>query len=150
MGTGWELRPGPDEQAEEVVTTGLVEHNQHRSPIVRERFEEKHLRARSLAVYAYDGDRVVGGCTGSTEDLWQWLTVDTMWVQYAHRGRGLGRALLAAVEEEARRRGCRWAKLNTWDFQAPQFYERCGYREYGREVDYPPGHTNFLLRKELG
>ena len=149
METGWELRTGPDERAEDVVTERLVEHNKRRAPIVRERFEPQHLPSRPLAVYAYCGDRLVGGCAGSTEDLWQWLTVDTMWVEDGLRGRGLGRELLAAVEDEARRRGCRWAKLNTFDFQAPAFYERCGYVEYGREVDYPPGHTNVLLRKDL-
>jgi GNAT superfamily N-acetyltransferase len=149
METGWELRIGPDEQAEELVTTRLVDHNTHSSPIVRERFEPQHLRSRPLAVYAYQDDRLVGGCTGSTEDLWQWFTVDLMWVDEGLRGRGLGRRMLEAAEDEARGRGCRWAKLNTWDFQAPAFYEGCGYREYGREVDYPPGHTNFLLRKDL-
>lgn len=82
-------------------------------------------------------------------DLWKWFTVDTMWVEEGLRGRGLGAGLLAAAEEQARRRGCRWSKLNTWDFQAPDFYLRCGYQEYGRELDYPPGHTNFLLRKDL-
>ena len=62
---------------------------------------------------------------------------------------GLGRELLAAVEEQARERGCRWAKLNTWEFQAPDFYDRCGYVTYGREIDFPPGHVNHLMRKEL-
>ena len=33
--------------------------------------------------------------------------------------------------------------------QAPGFYERLGYVEYGREVDYPPGHVNYLMRKDL-
>ncbi|KRF37651.1 GNAT family N-acetyltransferase [Nocardioides sp. Soil805] len=149
MSDEWDLRLGVDEQAEDVVTSRLVEHNTHESPIVRERFVPANLPSRPLAVYAWEGDRVVGGCTGSTEDLWRWFTVDTMWVDAGLRGRGLGAALLAQAEAEAVRRGCRWAKLNTWDFQAPVFYERCGYEEYGREVDYPPGHTNFLMRKTL-
>ena len=42
------------------------------------------------------------------------------------RGRGAGRALLAFLEEEARRRGARtfslWAQV-----QARPFYERAGY-----------------------
>lgn len=149
MSEAWELRPGIDEHAEDFVTERLVDHNQRHSPIVRERFLPDNLPSRPLAVYAYQGERLVGGCTGSTEDLWQWFTLDSMWVDEVLRGSGLGAALLAEAEDEARRRGCRWAKLNTWDFQAPGFYERCGYEEYGREVDYPPGHTNFLMRKTL-
>ena len=149
MATEWDLRDGVDEQAEDFVTSRLVDYNKQQSPIVRERFQPENLRATPLAVYAYDGDRLVGGCTGSTVELWKWLTIDIMWVDESLRGHGLGARLLAAVEEQAIRRGCRWSKLNTWDVQAPRFYERCGYQEYGREVDYPPGHTNFLLRKDL-
>ncbi len=149
MTNQWDLRVGVDEQAADFVTSQLVEYNKHRSRMVRERFKPENLRSRPLAVYAYHGDRLVGGCTGSPEDLWKWFTVDTMWVEEDLRGRGLGAGLLEAAEEQARRRGCRWSKLNTWDFQAPVFYQRCGYQEYGREVDYPPGNTNFLLRKDL-
>ena len=72
-----------------------------------------------------------------------------MWVDPALRRTGLGRALLSSVEDQARDRGCRWSKLNTWEFQAPEFYERCGYEVYAREVDYPPGHVNHLMRKDL-
>jgi GNAT superfamily N-acetyltransferase len=149
MAIEWDLRVGVDEQAEDFVTSQLVDYNKRQSPMVRERFTAENLRSRPLAAYAYQGDRLVGGCLGSTEDLWMWFTVDIMWVEEDLRGRGLGARLLAAAEEQARRRGCRWSKLNTWDFQAPAFYQRCGYREYGREIDYPPGQTNFLLRKDL-
>ncbi len=65
------------------------------------------------------------------------------------RGLGRGGLLLDEVEQEARTRGCRWAKLNTWEFQAPDFYARHGYVTYALEPDYPPGHVNHLMRKEL-
>jgi GNAT superfamily N-acetyltransferase len=81
--------------------------------------------------------------------VWHWLSIDTLWVLESFRGKGLGSALLDAVEQEARQRGCRWSNLNTFDFQAPGFYRKAGYVEFGRLVDYPPGHTNFFLRKEL-
>jgi hypothetical protein len=116
---------------------------------VRARFQPENLPSRPLAVYAYDGDELVGGACGRTVGVWRWLTVDLMWVDEVRRGLGLGRSLLERLEDEARLHGCDSSKLNTWDFQAPAFYTRCGYVEYGREVDYPPGHTNFLLRKDL-
>ena len=149
MSDDWDLREGTDEAAHDVVTDRLVAYNKARSAIVRQRFEPENLRSRPLAVYAYAADRLVGGATGATEDVWQWLTVGVMWVDEELRGRGLGRALLSQLEDQARRRGCRWAKLNTFDFQAPDFYRGCGYVEYGREVDYPPGHINVLMRKDL-
>ena len=140
---------GPREDLQDVLTDRLVEFNIAASAAVRERFEPENLASRPLAAWALDGDRLLGGCVGRSEDVWHWLTVDTMWVDPALRGAGVGRSLLASVEDQARARGCRWAKVNTWDFQAPLFYEACGYDVYAREVDYPPGHVNHLMRKEL-
>ena len=146
----WHLQIEPDDQREAQVEEALVEHNIAASEIVRRRFEPENLRSRPVAAYAIDdAGELLGGCVGRTEDLWQWLTIDTMWVSPEHRGTGLGRRLLESVEEQARARGCRWAKLNTWEFQAPDFYARCGYEVYGREVDYPPGHVNHLMRRDL-
>lgn len=143
------IETGPDESREDVVTTGLVAHNQAASEAIRQRFRPEHLRAQPLAAYALEGDEVVGGCVASAVPVWHWLEVDTLWVHPDHRGGGLGRRLLESVEDQARDLGCRWAKLNTWEFQAPAFYAACGYVEHAREVDYPPGHTNHLMRKEL-
>lgn len=144
------IEVGPDEAREDVITTGLVTHNKAASEMIRLRFQPENLPSQPLAAYALDDDgTVVGGCVASMVPIWQWLEVDTMWVDPGHRGSGLARRLLETVEDQARAAGCRWAKLNTWDFQAPGFYAACGYVEYGREVDYPPGHTNVLMRKDL-
>lgn len=144
-----DVRVGVDEPAGDVLTHQLVEYNKAQAKIVRDRFKPENLPSRALAVFAYEWGRLVGGVTGNTVDLWRWLSIDIMWVDENFRGRGVGRALLAAAEDEARGRGFDWSKLNTWDFQAPGFYARCGYVEYGREIDYPPGHINFLMRKDL-
>ena len=63
--------------------------------------------------------------------------------------RGLGARVLDAAEAEGRRRGCKWAVLATFDYQAPDFYSRRGYVEYARMENFPWGHTRFQLRKEL-
>jgi GNAT superfamily N-acetyltransferase len=146
----WLLDTDPDERREDELSDHLVAHNQAASEAIRSRFEERNLRARPVEAYAVnEAGGLLGGCVGSTVDVWQWLTVDTMWVEPSRRGQGIGRALLTSVESQARERGCRWAKLNTWEFQAPDFYGRLGYVVYGREIDYPPGHVNHLMRKDL-
>ncbi|MGC4111284.1 MAG: GNAT family N-acetyltransferase [Nocardioides sp.] len=146
----WRLALEPDEALEDELTDQLVAHNQAASDAIRRRFLPDNLRARPVQAFAVDDTgRLLGGCTGSTVDVWHWLTIDTMWVDPSVRRQGLARVLLEDVEDQARARGCTWAKLNTWDFQAPGFYEHLGYLVYGREDDYPPGHVNYLMRKHL-
>jgi ribosomal protein S18 acetylase RimI-like enzyme len=53
------------------------------------------------------------------------------------------------VEEEARRRGCRRAVVETSTFQAPAFYKRHGYEEFGRVPFALEGEARIFLRKEL-
>lgn len=100
-----------------------------------------------LTLAARDGDAVVGGLVAETG--WEWLHVQLLWVEEAHRGRGIGRRLLAEAEAEARRRGCRHAYLDTFEFQAPRLYARLGWTVFGEQDDYPPGHRRFFLRKPL-
>lgn len=90
---------------------------------------------------------VVGGCV--CEVRWHWLFVDLLWVSDVFRANGHGTALLAAAENEARRRGCTRAHLDTISFQARPFYERVGWRLFGTLDDYPPGHTRYFLQKDL-
>jgi GNAT superfamily N-acetyltransferase len=139
-----------DDETRSELTERLVEYNQAASEAVRRRFEPDNLPSTPIQRFAYDEQgTLVGGCTARSEDVWQWLTIDLLWVHESQRGTGLGRELLGSVEDEARGRGCRWSKVNTWDFQSPRFYEAMGYVTYGLEHDYPPGHTNHLMRKEL-
>jgi GNAT superfamily N-acetyltransferase len=146
----WQLERDLDARREDELTDHLVEHNRSASEAVRRRFEAENLKSRPVQAYAIDeAGQLIGGCVGSTVDVWHWLTVDTMWVDPSRRGEGIARALLEDVERQARERGCRWAKLNTWEFQAPGFYAHLGYVVYAREIDYPPGHVNHLMRKDL-
>jgi GNAT superfamily N-acetyltransferase len=75
--------------------------------------------------------------------------IEFLWVRDDERGRGLGTRLLAAAEQEIRRRGCGQVALSTHSFQAPGFYARFGYRECGRTPAYPRGHDQIHLVKQL-
>lgn len=77
------------------------------------------------------------------------LNVRFLWVAEPLRRRGYGSRLLEAAEREAVRRGCGLVTLGTFDFQAPQFYRRHGYEEFGRLEGYPVGHTDHYFKKNL-
>ena len=90
---------------------------------------------------------LVGGVWGHVN--WNWLSVRLVWVSAALRGSGYGRQLLAALEHAARERGCQYAHLDTFSFQARPFYEGLGYEVFGTLDDYPPGYQRFFLKKAL-
>jgi GNAT superfamily N-acetyltransferase len=90
---------------------------------------------------------IVGGVLG--EIYWGWFYLDLIWVGEALRGCGYGGQLLQTAEEGARERGARYVYLDTFSFQAPEFYEKHGYRVFGELGDFPQGHRRYFLTKEL-
>jgi GNAT superfamily N-acetyltransferase len=94
-----------------------------------------------------DGDEVQGGLLAA---IWGGvLYIRVLWVSRALRGKGHGQRLLAAAEQRAIERGCRHVFLDTFSFQAPDFYVKQGYEIYARADDWPVGHAHYFLRKAL-
>jgi GNAT superfamily N-acetyltransferase len=93
------------------------------------------------------GQGIAGGVIGAT--YWGWLYINLMWVKEELRGRGYGHRLLTLAEDEARRRGAKNAYLDTFSFQAPDFYKKHGYQVFGELANFPPGHTRYFLQKQL-
>ena len=91
--------------------------------------------------------RMVGGLWGRTE--LGLLFLEMMFVEADYRGKSCGGQLLMAVENEARARGCVRSVVETSSFQAPGFYQRFGYQEFGRVAFGVPGHARMFLSKEL-
>lgn len=106
----------------------------------------RNRRDFAVALRAGDG-AVCGGIIGDT--LWDWLQIGTLWVAEDLRGQGLGHQLLARAESLGIERGCRFARLSTFEFEARAFYEAHGYRVFGQHDDFPAGHTQFYLAKAL-
>ena len=78
-----------------------------------------------------------------------WLKIGSLWVEEALQGQGYGRQLVALAEAEGVRRSCHSAYLDTFSFQAPDFYEKCGYEIFGTLEAFPEPHKRFFMRKSL-
>jgi GNAT superfamily N-acetyltransferase len=114
-------------------------------------FNEGHIGAANhvpLWLFARDAKgRVQGGLRGRT--YWGWCAIDVLAVAEPYRQQGIGSALLSKAESVARDRGCVGIHLDTVDFQAPEFYRRKGYVEFGRIDGFPPGHVRVWLMKKF-
>jgi len=94
-----------------------------------------------------DQQEIVAGLSG-----WTWANaceIRTLWVHPAWRGQGYGRSLLESAEQEARARGCKVILIGSYSFQAPAFYQRCGYELAWQLNDFPPGHQHCYLVKRF-
>ena len=94
-----------------------------------------------------DRQEIVAGISG-----WTWAhacEIRELWVHPLWRRQGYGRTLLESAEQEARVHGCRVILLSSFSFQAPGFYQKCGYELAWRLDDFPPGHQYCYLVKRF-
>lgn len=106
-------------------------------------------KAETFALLVRDEitNEVTGGLYG--EIFYRWLYIELLAVPEQARGEGIGSRLMEMAEALAREKSCVGIWLDTFDFQAPDFYKRLGFTEFGRLDDFPPGHQRFYLHKRL-
>lgn len=131
------VSPEVDEEIADMIGEGLDEYNIAKGGPYNH--EDVWILARG------DDGVVLAGLKAHTG--YGWMFVDWLWVSPQHRKGGIGSQLLAKAEAIARERGCLGAYLETFSFQAPDFYQRHGFQEFGRIDDYPPGHATIWLKK---
>lgn len=78
-----------------------------------------------------------------------WLEVHVLWVDEHARNKDLGSRLLVACEQQAILLGAHSARLDTFDWQALDFYARLGYIVFGELPDYPQGRKRYFMSKSL-
>jgi GNAT superfamily N-acetyltransferase len=133
------LEEAADPEDVRAIEAGLEAYNRLYAP-------PDNYRPLTITLRTADGT-LVGGLLGET--YWSWLHVRILWLAEHVRRQGYGSLLLAEAEQEAVRRGCHRAHLDTMSFQALPFYERYGYTVFGVLHDVPPGHSRYSLQKQL-
>jgi GNAT superfamily N-acetyltransferase len=105
-------------------------------------------KPRLLVIPVRDGSgAVAGGLWGAS--LFRWLQVEMLAVPEPMRGQGVGSALMALAETEARNRGCLGMQVDTFSSKAEAFYEKMGFSRFGVLDGCPPGHRRVFFQKRL-
>jgi GNAT superfamily N-acetyltransferase len=97
--------------------------------------------------YEDENGRKLAGLTGET--FGNWLFIKYLVVDESLRGCGIGSKLLIAAEAEAKKRGCRFSFVDTFSFQAPDFYKKHGYEEVYVLKEYPITGARYYYTKGL-
>ena len=129
----------PEESAWGIIGRGVSSYN------IQQAGDNKFQRL--CFVRQAPDQEVVGGVLG--EIYWGWFYIDLLWVKDELRGRGYGHRLMTHAEQEAQQHGAKNAYLDTFSFQALDFYKQHGYQVFGELQDFPTGHQRYFLRKQL-
>ncbi len=128
---------------DEYICAKLVEYNLSKVP----KTQAIEFEDLSTKIMSDDGE-IIGGCTARMY-CWNVVYIDILWIDEKHRGQGLGKTLLQKIEDKAASKGCYLIHLDTFDFQARDFYIKQGYEMFGTLKDCPKGHCRYYLQKRL-
>lgn len=96
-----------------------------------------------------DNGTIIGGIHANLYFLKSILHIDLLFVDEKYRGQDFGSLLLTKVEKIAKEYGANLAHLDTFDFQAKDFYLKHGYEVFGILDDCPKGHKHYYMKKVL-
>ena len=112
------------------------------------RSKREAVESEPLNLYIEDEHgRLLAGLVAET--FGNWLEIEYLFVKEDLRGQGIGSQLLQQAESEAKKRNCRFAFVNTYQFQAPAFYQKYGYKEVFTLKDYPYTGQRHYYQKDL-
>ena len=127
----------PDSEDVQRVLSGLREYN----------YSRVESDIRDLGIFVRDKGQIIAGLYGTS--MWDWLHIKYLWVISDHRKQGLGSKLMSLVEEEAQKRQCLGLHLDTFSFQALDFYLGLGFEVFGEIKDHPEGCRRYFLSKRI-
>ena len=135
----YQLSPSTDDESN-YISDEIMHFNAGKVP-----FTQKETPIFKKYVIKEEGNVIAG--INAVMYHWGILYIDELFVAETHRDKHLGSYLLKKVEEEAKVLGATLAHLDTFDFQAKDFYLKQGYVIFGVLDDCPPGHQRFYLKK---
>ena len=132
-----------NQEDSDYIRKKVIEHNLSKLPD-----EVKHPVKNISFILRDEEENILGGITGTI--FWYHLHIDFLWVDESLRGKGYGRQLLENIEGIARENRCNLIQLDTFSFQAPNFYQKYGYEIVGVIEEHPnKDNQQYYLSKKL-
>ena len=131
-------------QSAEYIQECLIEFNMKQVPL------EGTIVQEPINIVIKDSEGlIIGGINATIIQYWKRCHIDVFWIDDRYRGAGYGRKLLKGVEKVAVDKGCKLIQLETYSFQAPNFYMNNGYEVIGIVENHPQGHSQYFFIKVI-
>lgn len=126
-----------------IVDDGIVEYNNSKVP-----FTQEPTFIPISRIIKEDNEEIVAGVNALLY-CWNCMYIDVLWVKEGSREKGYGSILLREVEKIAKEKECSLIHLDTFDFQAKDFYLKHGYEIFGVLENCPVDHMRYYLKKNI-
>ncbi len=116
-----------------------------------EEYDLKHISFKmegSIQIGARIGEKLVGGINACMT-AFRILYVSTLYVEEAYRNQGIGRLLVKELENRAQQLGANMIRLDTFDWQGKEFYEKLGYEQVGHYRNDIDGFSEYFFLKRI-
>ncbi|WKA58818.1 GNAT family N-acetyltransferase [Planococcus shenhongbingii] len=124
------------------IRNKVIEHNVASLP-----GEKKSPKEQVSFIARNDEGEIIGGITGTA--YWEHMHIDFLWVDPEARGRRIAEELMQQLEHYSRSQACYLMVVETFSFQAPGFYKKQGFCEFGVLENHPKGHSKHYFEKRL-
>ncbi len=99
-------------------------------------------------------DKIIAGAIGHIlgyKHIGKSCKVSTVWVDENHRNKGLGKKIMDEVSTYATNKKCKNIHLETYEWQAKPFYEKCGFKmvAVAPNVQKMHGMEQYYMKKIL-
>jgi len=133
------ITDNPKEEDIKIILNNLIQYN-------LSHIELKEVKP--LAIFVNDeNSNQIGGISAETHG--NWLEISFLWVDEKLRGQKVGSKLLKDIEAESLKRGCKYSFVDTFSFQAKDFYLKSGYKEVFTLEEYPLTSKRHYFVKQL-
>lgn len=131
-----------DDATVELIDNYIDEYNTSKEPFIQKETIKLNFHIKN------ENGEIIAGINAEMYG-WNILYIGVLFIAKDNRLQGLGSRLLNHVENEAKALGATLAHLDTFDFQAKDFYLKHGYEIFGELNDCPKNHKRYYLSKKL-
>lgn len=105
------------------------------------------LNEDPISFEVFDNGEFVGAIV--VQLFWRQLHIKYLFVEESYRGQGIARRLMNHALEHGKNRGCQFAFVETMSFQAPEFYQKMGFKIEFSRPGYAENTVLHYLKKSL-
>jgi N-acetylglutamate synthase-like GNAT family acetyltransferase len=131
------IENNPDSSDDKVIRDGIVDFN---CQIIKE-------KASHFSIFAKYNTQIIGGAL-----IWEHsdaLYIDVLWCNEKYRKQGVGTKIITMIDGVAKNKGLPKIFVDTYEFQAQNFYKKHGFYCIGTIPKYLKDYDRIFMRKDV-